>query len=489
MTAPPGQRATDLALYQQSWADSERDLAAGGELQKIYQARLALIASPLFEKLPQPVQHDHLLSTGKVGGDIREFASAHPLLMRSSGMPQQSFEDWHARLLTAAELQDNKDSMLSLTRIAQDWPAKAPGYSFLFIARLLRGKPDSDQERTARFELLLALYHAHYTNEYRMLVDGFLGQLAEDLLERRRSGEALEVIRQINSPRVLLNMRVDRRFEALVRQAPGAFDVEAAAERHIHDYEYAVRRFPRSLDAIVRLCHAYIDAGRYQEALRTTSAALERVKDQELYRKTYDEDETAVNWLLNNHADAAMALGLWDEAIAAMELASQGLEYKTQNVSNVINLGFYYDKLEQPAKALRVLAQIGDEGHLSPFGRTAWHLARLRAAQLKGDERLVSESLEYLRTHQQDSIVNYEEALVQVSRMDEAAELLISCLSDPDRRAEALRVVQSYQDPPAPAAVMRQRAQWRELVDRADVQSAIAAVGRVESFKIPSDYD
>jgi hypothetical protein len=75
---------------------------------------------------------------------------------------------------------------------------------------------------------------------------------------------------------------------------------------------------------------------------------------------------------------------------------------------------------------------------------------------------------------------------VHLNRLDEAAELLISRLEDLDRRAAALGAVQSNLDPSAPPAVMRQRARRRDPVSRPDAQRAIATIGRLESFRIPS---
>jgi hypothetical protein len=283
-------------------------------------------------------------------------------------------------------------------------------------------------------------------------------------------------------------MRIDKRFDDLVRNAPERFDVRAAADRLIRNEDEAVLRFPRKIDARVQLCYAYLYAGRYREVLREAGAVLSHVRDQDSFRRAYDEDETAVNWILDTYAQAALATEKWDEAVDALELAAQGLEFGKLNVSNVINLGVLYADLGRADKALRVLAEISEEHSdtlLSPVGRMQWHGARLAAALAKGDAARADAELEYLRAHQQDAPDAYQEGLLRSDHLEEAARLLIARLRDPESRREALLEVQEYDYPPAPPGQVRLRAQLRKVVNRPDVQQAIAKVGHTEKVPLP----
>jgi tetratricopeptide (TPR) repeat protein len=289
-----------------------------------------------------------------------------------------------------------------------------------------------------------------------------------------------------NSPRAVLSLRIDRRFDELVRQAPERFDVEAAVRRQTSDHEGAVARHPRSLDALVELTRAYLDAGRYADVLRAAAAALARVPDSDAFHAAYDDDDTALSRLLGDYARALMATQPWEDARGALEIAAEGLEHGSLNAGSIIQLGDFHARLGRPDEALRVLAQIPEDSReLAPQARMAWHGARLLAAVGKGDQTRVRQSLEYLRAHQREAIGAYQEALIWAGRDEEAERLLIARLNDPLLRREALREVQIYSEPPAPPPVMRERERWRALVSLPAVQRAIARVGRIESVPFP----
>jgi tetratricopeptide (TPR) repeat protein len=285
-------------------------------------------------------------------------------------------------------------------------------------------------------------------------------------------------------------MRIDRRFDTLVRQSPRLFDVRAAAERQIKANEQAVERFPRNIDAVVQLCLAYLEAGRSKEALRAADAVLSRVDDPRDFAAAYDADETALNWLLDTYARAQVAARRWDSAVRALELAAQGLEHGRVNISNVINLGALYADLGRADKALRVLGEISEndsQTRMSPYGRMQWHGARLGAALAKGDAGLADGELEYLRAHQTDAVDAYQEGLLRTGHLEDAAQLLIARLHDPQRYQAALREVQSYVNPRVLPGLVQLRSRRSEVVKRPDVQQAIALVGHIEKLPIPPE--
>lgn len=472
------------AEYEQQWQYSEQDLKAARSAE-VYQARLALIESPLFEGLPEEQRHARLLSTGWLGIEQKNFAGAHQLLVRSSGMAGEGAEDWGGRLFAAFDLADLDDATLALTRLAQDWPSRLTGVPSAIVLRTALREAVSQEQQAARFELRLALYHASFKLEYGLAPGGLWGELALDLLQRGRVEEARDIIPSIDAPRAILAMRIDKRFDDLVRLSPTLFDVQAAAQRHIKDYEEAAWRFPRKLDAAVQLSYAYLDAGRYVEARRVAIAALCRDAKAAAYE---DDAETALNWLLDNYARAAVALGKRSEAETALELARLGTENGQMNVSNVINLGAFYADLGQPDKALRVLAEIGVDDSdtlLSPYGRMLFHGVRQAAAIAKGDARLANRELEYLRAHQTDAIGAYQEALLRAGRLEEAAQLLIARLRDPARSRAALSEIQIYSDPPSLPGAVQLRERRRTVADRPDVRQAVDQIGRIESFPVP----
>jgi tetratricopeptide (TPR) repeat protein len=486
LASPSPCRAATRAEYLRQWLDSDQKLQANVSVsEEVFHGRLALIESPLFHGLSDELQHLRLQSTGCLGVLLQNYASAHALLVRSSGMASQGVGDWGCRLLAAFGMADMDDATLALAHVAHSWPDQLSHLPARIVMRIASRDPDSDRQRSARLELRLALFHASFRGEDGIPLSELWSKLAMELFERGRKAEAFEVIASVDSPREILAMRIDRRLDDVVRQAPRLFDVGAAAVREIKDHEQAVQRFPRKIDAVVALCHAYLDAGRYREAQQVADTALSRLE-------AYDEDLSAINWLRDIYARAAVATRSWDAAANALELAAQGMEGGKPYVSHVINLGAFYADLGRADKALEVLARIPEpdqDESMSPYGRMQWHGARLAAALAKADAALADAELRYLRTHQTDAIDAYQEGLFRTGRMDEAAQLLIARLHDPKRYGVALSEIQIYDYPPALPGIAQLRARRREVVDRKDVQQAIAQVGRIETFPIPPDLD
>lgn len=485
----PIEAAPIPAAYQQQWTLSDQQLKEARSADA-YRARLALIESPYFDSLPEEQRHERLLNTGFLGLDVEDFASAYRLLVRSSEMPQPRFGDWAGRMLAAYGLSHTDDAVRALHELLKGWSGQLSHLPAPIVRSLAASPAESEAQRTARFELRLALYQASFRGDYGESPDELWSRLARDLIERNRSAEALKVVATVNSPRSIMSMRIDRRFADLLRQAPARFDVKAAAERQIRDREEAVLRFPRKINAIVQLCGAYLDAGRYKDVLRVSRAVLARVDDPETFSAAYDDDETALNWLLDVYARAAIAMKRPDEAMRALEMAAEGLEHGNLNVSNVINLGSFYADLGDGHKAQRVLAQISEADSqrlMSAYGLMQWYGARQMAALAQGDAVQAGSALDYLRTHQADAIGTYQEGLVRAGLLDEAAHLLIARLRDPQRSLEALKEIQIYDSPPTLPGLVLLRSRWRTVVSRHDVQQAVAQVGRIERIPIPPD--
>jgi hypothetical protein len=90
----------------------------------------------------------------------------------------------------------------------------------------------------------------------------------------------------------------------------------------------------------------------------------------------------------------------------------------------------------------------------------------------------------FIKEHRLDAPRSYDDALLRMNDLDGAAKWLIERLEDKDLRSSALLSIQDYA---VPRETMRQaelRKKRRALLDRGDVQTAIAKVGRIESYKI-----
>jgi hypothetical protein len=288
----------------------------------------------------------------------------------------------------------------------------------------------------------------------------------------------------------MVMLRADKRFDALVNQAPARFDIAAAGERQLGHWKAAVERFPRKLDPIVQLTYALLDVGQYDAVYQITSDILASV-DNDSFHRFFDDDETALNWILDNHARALEAQKHWKEAEWELRSAADRLERGRRNVSNIINLAAFEERLGRDDEALRVLAELPvEDPQVGPYGRMLWHDVRLAAALATGDAALANASLAYMAAHPADALSTYQFALLRVNRVDEAAALLIQRLDDPVSRDYALSEIQQYRDPPPPIpsdVVMRDR--LRQLTQRPDVRQSIDRVGRILDVPLPSPLD
>lgn len=306
------------------------------------------------------------------------------------------------------------------------------------------------------------------------------------VLERGQLTRAREVLRRVQSPHVVISMRIDRRFDRLRAAEPGNFDVDAAVANELEMMRAIVRRSPRSLGAIVQLTYSMLDAGRYDETLETTAAVMRRIEGATAEQAPYDDMDEVI-WILDNRARALAAAQRWNEAEAMVRAAADRTENGARNVSNIINLAWFYAAAGRNDEALAALLDMGQD--MSAYGLMQMHGARYAAALQKGDMEIANESLAYLAEHRNDALQTWQWTLVRANRLDEAAALLIQRLRDPVLRGEALEDVQDYVNPPPASQRAVWNTRWMQVRNRTDVRRTVDAVGRIERFSIPGAVD
>jgi len=477
--------ATAVASYERSWAELELS-EAQRSTKEGYHHQVSLIHSALFRTLPTTEQHDRLLAAARLAYVYHDDSTGYEFARRSSEMPGADVLDWALRVATAYKLGDHLDAMRALTRVARRWPIELRRFYPPAVREMAQYRPKSPAENEARIDLLQALYSAYWVDEDGVPPYGLWGELAAELFEKGRVDQALAIARQVDSPRFVLWMRVDKRFDALVKKDPDAFDIDRAGAQEVAVWIDAANRYPRRLDPIVKLTNALLDVGRYEDVLKITGGVLARVRDAADFKRVFNDDETGLNWILDNHAAALAAQQDWKDAEWDRRAAADRLEHGRRNVSNVINLAAFEVNLGRWEETLKVLAELPEgPARLSPYGQMLAYDVRLEAAAEEGDAALEARCLTYMQMHQEDALAIYEDALVEADRTDEAAKLLIRRLKDPQTRREALLEAQHYRNPPGPPEMQRERKRWREIVERKDVQKALARVGRVLDVALP----
>jgi tetratricopeptide (TPR) repeat protein len=335
---------------------------------------------------------------------------------------------------------------------------------------------------TVLHELLDALYTAKWKMEYDVEPSIMWRDLAALELDRGNLARAREVVGRVQSPHIVIGMRIDRRFDKLRKTVPQYFDVNAAVEKELASMRSLVHRSPRSLGAVVQLTYSQLGAGLYDDMLKTADDVLRRIENAPAKEPPYDDMDKVI-WIYDNRARALAGLQRWGDAEKEVRAAADRKEDGERNTSNVINLAWFYAEAGRSDDALATLLDVGG---MSKFGMMQMHGVRYAAALQKNDTEIANESLTYLVEHRNDALDTWQWTLVRANRLDEAAALLIERLRDPVLRGDALYDLQDYSNPPPQAQRALWNDRWRQIRDRPDVRKAIDAVGRIEKFRIPS---
>jgi hypothetical protein len=437
-----------------------------------------------FDALPGDMQYKWLHLAGLLDIEARAFEDAHAEFKRTSQMPMATEDDWGYRFVSAQMSGDRADAMLALTTAARRWPAKVRAFNPRLINRLVSPRGDGSKDDDARFQLLDALYAAEWKLDYGFEPSQAWADFARLLLERGDLERAVAVSSRITSPRALLALRVDKRFDAVVRAAPQRFDVDAAAAREIGVLERLSADSPRQLALKYELIFACMDAAQFERALRLADAVLADASPE----KAYDDYEDQINWILDARANTLRSLGKWREARRYLEQAAAHLEDGHPNVSNTINLAMLHAEFGRSREALSTLGAMAFETEgVSPYGGMQIHHVMLLAAVASHDATGVKDALEFMRENQSSTYSTFQRALLSANELDEAAALMIRRLQDPALRSAALSEMQSYRNGALSPADRTAQQRWEQLKARSDVRAAVAEVGRVEKFSLAAE--
>lgn len=438
----------------------------------------AVIEDKDFRNLPVDIQFQTLRTAGRAALYHGPPKLAYGYFARVTSMPQADSNDWLGRLKAADKLGDTADSVSTLTVIVQRWPDRSrefdPRYILNAINEAIQLPPG------AALPLLQALYDGHWKLKWDIAPSAAWRDLALLLVEKNRFDEARDVASHVTDVYILIAMRADRRFDALVAANPGEFDIEAAADRELQVFQEAAEKTPGSLELESHLIEALISRQRYEAALAASDAVLSDIRSTNYPSKLFQDYDDENPRFLNLRAIALERVGRWNEAVAQLTAASILYEKYGPNVDELINLADLYSSLSRPDDALSTIGRVGT--NISVYGSAQMEAVRLDAAMQLGDSKQVERSLQYLRLHRADAAYTYAAALVVANRLDAAADELVRQLRDTGQRQGALLSVQNYALSPGPPRDMEMDARWRSVISKKNVQEAIRTVGRADSY-------
>lgn len=404
-----------------------------------------------------------------------------PVISGRSAHPQNDEMECLQKFRLAASRGNVAGAIDSLTKLASHWPGSLQEIPYQWIGTtvaLARKTPDKG------YNLLQALFSARYHFYNVLEPSGFWYDLALLEVQRGDSAAATKVVEQITSPSSIMAILVDHRFASVLATLPHPLTVGRAFNADISDLRTAIAHEPHLLDPVVQLAVEELSVGRFEQVLGDMNTVIAKINANATGATLYTDQPQYLAWILQERSNALYGLSRYDEAVADLETASTIPEAPSaRNISQTINLAEVYDDLGRPSKARATLDRLTPIG-VSPYGLMAAQMARLEAALQLNDQGQINRSLKYLQDHRSDAIGVYERVLLDMGETEEAEQLLISRLENPEQREGALLAVQDYPEPPEPKWVVELNDRWRSVVKAPAVQAAVARVGSIQHFDI-----
>jgi tetratricopeptide (TPR) repeat protein len=441
----------------------------------------AVVASPSFTDLTSDERHSALYFYGILLIASGDYAQAHAMLEKSTSMDETNGLDWHERLDAAARLGDDADSLYALATIADRWPTSLDQISARFIVSLDSRTRKSAGLTDARYKALSALANAGWrSTDPSSDADQLWLDLIEMLVAHGKTGVALAVAKNLDTPMAIVAMRADKAFDSVTSDDSALPAVTSVMASRLATLRSAAKAAPNDLLAAYVLADELISQNRPAEALSFVDETMARATATPTAASKMDNQDHLI-WVMNSRSDALVMLGRDDEALATLAKAARRPEDGGPNVSQVLNLGQMYEELGRPKDALD---QIKDVENMSGYGRMTQEGIRACSYAQLGDTAAVAASLNYMEAHQADAPVLFFETLLCTGDEDHAARYLTSQLADPKVRRTFLVRLQTYapvREQPFAAEITRRRLRVRA---RPDVQAAILAVGHINEYAL-----
>lgn len=366
----------------------------------------------------------------------------------------------------------------------QRWPEAADESDTELVWSLYRassGRPD-EQRR-----LLQAMFDADFEDPVANTSPLWF-ELVRLHLDRGDLDRARQTAQRVTALDSIIRMRVDRRFDPIMDHASGTFDAMQLAERAIEIQLKKVDARPDDLAAWVELTYALLDADRNDDVIAIATSLLD-ASDPDKPRNEKDPEFIKLDmrlWLMNNRALALYREGRLREAVEDLQRAVRSTTGDQINVSQTLNLGVMTCRAGYPQQAIEAVRTVGQ---MSDYGKIVLAMVHLCAAKQLKDPAGVESALDRVRAHASEHPSALIDALVWAERLDEAEQLYLRLLDDPEDRADALLAAQTFVAADHLPVVQARQQTWQALLARPAVREAIERVGRVESFPIRSGHD
>ena len=432
----------------------------------------AALADPMYTQLTAVEQSRVHSGAGWAAIRTGNYVRARDQLLRATQLDSEASVDWLWLARLDDELGDYDSAAMAIVGFLRKWQLEDD--QTLFVTQVVR---KADPASVSRLVLLQALFDSNWQPKPLGASDLWY-ELALSQVRNNQADKAAATIARIISPDMLVRLRSDQRFDALIDREALPFDVEEAAQAQLQTLREQSSTPPTVSQVSVDLTRALLSVGDNKAALALADRLLATPAGPDA--SPADAEQRA--WIANHRATALSRLGRTDEALAQLESAAAIGNNGSINVNQTLNLSHYYCALGRGEQARAAAAKVST--NLNGYGKAVQKLAEHCAALLTGDNATATAAFAYLSQHQKDGPFPYLLALIRSNQMDEAARTVIRRLESEDDRGQMLYDLQDFRkSKPLPGNVVLET-RWQALIKRRDVVEAVHRVGRTQPYDI-----
>lgn len=373
-------------------------------------------------------------------------------------------------LASLGELTDDHALSTAMTlELVKRWPERATD-ELLTVA--WRNYHALERDPAARLQFLQALFDAGFDP-----VDTDAGELWHALavlhLEAGDIPAAKRVAARVLGVNQAVKMRVDRRFDPVLADAPTLGDPRIQGERFLEALAAKQASQPTAIALRIALADEMVLLGRHAEAIAYIDETLAEVESDNGRGWTSMRNRF---WLMNARGRANLLMGNAQQAVEDFEMSSMLLDRGALDLPRIM-LAEHLCDAGRPDDAERALDfDFGD----TQFAQQVKRSISACIAARKGDAARASAVVREMQQAQQPGDEEQVVAMYLVAGdVDAAAPLFLALLRKPETRAEALMLVQKGRFLPSMPGSVAYHATLDALRARPEVAAALEQYGRV----------
>lgn len=272
-------------------------------------------------------------------------------------------------------------------------------------------------------------------------------------------------------PFTIIGVRLDRRFGPIVARHQVFFDPRSATERFVAAQKRYAKRHPD-------LAEPLISIALYETMLGRDPAALRRLDGVIAKGAVWSDWSSEQNSAFDFRAVVLSGLGRWDVAMDDWRAASLGADGEVVSSAYAKAL----TAVGRPAEALLLLEELKPRHPYLEVDADEARLCTLQALGRTAEARRIFETMPGRRDSNHTAVFR---SLICLEDEEALAAEVIHWLNDPMLRGEMLIHLSVWIPPKSMSPAQAKRiALQRKMAARADVQSVVARVGRVERIDL-----